>query len=595
MQVYETLVRSADGTEHDVLFTKGLLRDARGVVEGCVGTMLNISERKRAEKALRESEERFRIMADGSPVIIWVSDTQGGNQFVNRRYREYFGVTFEEVQGGKWRPFLHPDDATKYLDEVLEAVRERKSFSTEARVRRKDGEWRLLASHGEPRYSTAGEFLGHIGISLDITDQRRLQDNFQQAQRLESVGRLAGGVAHDFNNLLTVILICAETLKRDLGTRRPADPELVQDIVAAGERARDVARQLLAFARRQVLNPVPLDLDSVVRGTEKLLRRVLGEDVEVTVTSQPGLWSVRCDPGHIEQVILNLAVNARDAMPGGGKLSVETSNVQIDENHIASHPFLRAGSFVRLAIRDSGHGMSPEVKAHAFEPFFTTKPKGEGTGLGLAMVYGIVKQSGGYVLLDSEIDRGTTFEIYFPRVPDAAVAVAAPSPVTATNGTETVLVVEDDPQVREVTVRSLRAGGYLVLAAGSARDALGMDPEELSRARLLITDVVMPGLTGPALADAICRRYPDLRVLYVSGYTQDAILNRGTLDSGIELLPKPFTASGLLDRVRAILDGPPKQGGPRDASAPPLRDCGRVLTRNRLSRANEGDFQPRKP
>jgi nitrogen-specific signal transduction histidine kinase/ActR/RegA family two-component response regulator len=389
----------------------------------------------------------------------------------------------------------------------------------------------------------------------DVTDQRRLQEHLHQAVKLESIGRLAGGVAHDFNNLLTVILSCAEALKDDLAARRPVDPELVADIATAGERARDVTRQLLAFARRQVINPIPLDVNALLRGTEKLLRRVLGEDVEVVVRLRPDLWTVRCDPGQLEQVILNLAVNARDAMPDGGTLEIETTNAEIDGRDVAAHPFMRAGSFVRVAIRDSGSGMAPEVKAHAFEPFFTTKPKGRGTGLGLATVYGIVKQSDGYILVESEPGRGTTFELYFPRIADlAAVPAAAPQPAAATSGTETVLVVEDDPQVRDVTVRSLRAAGHPVLVAGCGRDALELDPEALRRTRLLVTDVVMPGLGGRALADELRRLHPALRVLYVSGYTQDAIVQRGVLDSGIEFLPKPFTPTVLLSRVRAILD-----------------------------------------
>jgi len=562
-QVYETLVRAANGAEQYVLLTKGVLRDERGRVEGCVGTMLDISERKRAEEALRQSEERFRIMADGSPVIIWVTDPQGGNQYVNRRYREFFGVTLGEAQGGKWQPFVHPDDVMKYLEKVVSAVRERKPFFAEARVRRKDAEWRLLASHGAPRYSTTGEYLGHIGISLDITEERRLQEQFQQAQKLESVGRLAGGVAHDFNNLLTVILMCAEALKRDIGAQRPAELELIEDIAVAGERARDVARQLLAFARRQVIRPVPLDLGALVRGTEKLLRRVMGEDVEVVVTSAPALLSVRCDQGQIEQIILNLAVNARDAMPKGGRFIIDTRNAQVDVGQVASHPFLKDGPFVRLALRDTGHGMTPEVKAHAFEPFFTTKPAGQGTGLGLAMVYGIVKQSGGHILVESEPTQGTTFEIYFPGGYETAVDPSEPVAEGPTTGSETILVVEDDPQVREVTVRSLRAGGYEVLSAGRGQDALEMAPEDLGRAQLLVTDVVMPGLNGPALAEEMRRRYPDLKVLYVSGYAKDALMQRGGLEPGIEFLPKPFTAEGLLGRVRSILDARAARAGPR--------------------------------
>jgi two-component system cell cycle sensor histidine kinase/response regulator CckA len=643
--------------------------------------------------SVRESEERFRTMADGSPVILWVTDASGENQFVNRKYLEYFGVTFEEMLGARWQPFFHPDDAPRYVEEFMSAVRERRPFSGEARVRRKD-EWRWITTHGEPRYSETGDFLGHVGITMDVSErkqaqdalreseerlrvvveaagegivlrrrdgeipvfnpaaelltgltasqmqgltptppgwytvredgtllppearpnrtalvtgkstsnvivghhktdgtttwtsvnsqpvfeagqtaayavvgtftdvteqrrqvatQRQLEEQLQQARKLESIGRLAGGIAHDFNNLLTVILAGAETLKDDVAAGSPAQPELIDEIHGAGKRAAELTRQLLAFARKQVIAPVALDLNTVVRGSEKLLRRLLGEDVELMTTAGSDLWSVRCDPGQIEQVILNLAINARDAMPGGGKLTIETANVQVDEGLVALHPFMRSGPHVRLAISDTGTGMTPEVKAHAFEPFFTTKPQGKGTGLGLATVYGIVKQSEGYILLDSAADRGTTFELYFPRTLDAMVTASA-EPVATRRGSETVLVVEDDPQVREVTLRALRAGGYRVLAASCGREALEVAGREERPMHLLVTDVIMPGLNGRQLADELRRGRPGLRVLFVSGYAGEVITQAGADDAGVELLGKPFTTVTLLARVRALLD-----------------------------------------
>jgi PAS domain S-box-containing protein len=355
-------------------------------------------------------------MADYLPVILWVADPEGGIQFVNRTYSEFFGVTRSEVEGHQWRQLLHPDDAARYVEEFLFAVRARKSYTLEARVRRADREWRRVASHGEVRYSATGKYLGHLGISLDVTDQRRLEEQLRQSHKLETVGRLAGGIAHDFKNLLTVIVGATESLREAAGPESPAQAELIDEIQTAATRGADLTRQLLAFAHEQVIAPVDLDLNAVVRGSEKLLRRALGENVELVVATQPGLWTVRCDPGQLEQVILNLAINARDAMPRGGTLTIETANVRVDESHPARHAFLHLGPYVRLAIRDDGEGMSPEVKARAFEPFFTTKPKGKGTGLGLATAYGFVKQSQGHVLLESEVGRGTTFELYFPRV-----------------------------------------------------------------------------------------------------------------------------------------------------------------------------------
>jgi PAS domain S-box-containing protein len=397
---------------------------------------------------------------------------------------------------------------------------------------------------------------GHLVVVYvrDVTEQRRAEEQFRQAQKMEAIGQLAGGVAHDFNNLLTVILGCAEALKQAVDSGSPPEVEDIAEIRAAGQRASELTRQLLAFARKQVTTPVPLDLNALVPGAEKLLRRVLGEDIKLAATLQPDLWTVRCDPGQIEQVILNLAVNARDAMPGGGKLTIETRNVEIGADLVAPHPWMRTGPHVLLAVRDSGQGMSPEVKARIFEPFFTTKPQGKGTGLGLATVYGIVKQSEGYILVESEPGWGTTFEIYFPRVMEAPVAAAPPGRATAMRGTETVLVVEDDPQVREVTIRSLRSGGYRVLVAAGGREALDVEASEQGPLHLLVSDVVMPGLSGPETADELRRRRPELRVLFVSGYTRDAVIQRGVHDAGIELLPKPFTASSLLSRVRAVLD-----------------------------------------
>jgi PAS domain S-box-containing protein len=362
-----------------------------------------------------DGEERFRSMSDDLPVILWVADAQGELQFANQRYREYFGVALEQVAGSAWRQLLHPADAARYVEEFLSAVRERRPYRLEAEVRRADGRWRRLASHGELRHSATGEYLGHIGICLDVTDQRHLEEQLRQSQKLESIGRLAGGIAHDFNNLLAVILSCADSLRAGVRAGTPPNAGAVDDILAAATRAGELTGQLLSFARRRVLAPVVLDLNAAVRATDKLLRRVLGEEVELRMSLQPGLWAVRCDPGQIEQAILNLAINARDAMPGGGTLAIETTNASIDERLVAEHPFLRAGPHVRLAVRDTGQGMSPDVKSHVFEPFFTTKPEGKGTGLGLATVYGIVKQSQGNILVESEVGRGTTVELLFPR------------------------------------------------------------------------------------------------------------------------------------------------------------------------------------
>jgi two-component system, cell cycle sensor histidine kinase and response regulator CckA len=555
-EVVEETIPGPAGTRV-YLTTKVPYRDLDGRIIGIIGNARNITERVRAEEALRESEQRFRALNERSSDIVIVTDEQGVITFASPLLSRVLGVTPAEVLGVSCFESVHPDDAERLRESFTHvsahpgAVR-----SDELRVRRPGGAWALV------RTETANlldvPFVrGIVMNSRDLTEQRRAEEQFRQAQKLESIGRLAGGVAHDFNNLLTVILSCAESLNYDVGAGAPAQLEEIQEIRAAGRRAAELTRQLLAFARKQVIAPVPVDLNVVVRGSEKLLRRVLGEDVELVTRLEPEVWTVRCDPGQLDQVILNLAVNARDAMPDGGRLTIETANEQVGERLVAFHPFMRPGPYVRLTISDSGVGMTPEVKSKAFEPFFTTKPLGQGTGLGLATAFGIVKQSAGYILLESEEGRGTNLVVYLPRTLDAADPAPSTSTSTAASrGTETVLVVEDDPQVREVTVRSLRAGGYRVIVAGTGAEALAIESQEDGPLHLLITDVVMPGLGGPEVAGLLGRRRPDLRVLYISGYPQGTFARGGVLEPGIELLPKPFTRAALLERVRAVLDAP---------------------------------------
>ena len=382
-------------------------------------------------------------------------------------------------------------------------------------------------------------------------DLARANALLNESQKLDGLGRLAGGVAHDFNNLLTVILGTAEVLREDLRAGR-ARTEDLEEIRAAGERARDLTGQLLAFARRQLIAPEVLDLNEVLRGTEKLLRRVLGEDVRLDTALASGLWRVRADRGQIGQVVLNLSVNARDAMPTGGRLLIETGNSTLGREAAAQG--ISPGRWVRLTVRDTGHGMTPEVRAHLFEPFFTTKPKGHGTGLGLPTVYGIVKQSGGHVHVESEEGKGAAVHVYLPPT-DEAPAPARPAPAPRpVRGSETVLVVEDDPNVREVAARALRDGGYRVLAAAGPASARYVAAGEPAPIHLLLTDVVMPDSDGRTLAREIRSARPGLRVLYMSGYAEDVVARHGVLAEGVELLAKPFTPTTLLAKVRAVLD-----------------------------------------
>jgi PAS domain S-box-containing protein len=510
---------------------------------------------------LRESEERFRIAFETSPDSINLNRVADGVYVaVNEGFTRMTGWTEADVVGrssvtlGIW---ADPADRAR----LVEAL-EREGFieNLEAQFRRKDGSV-LVGLMSARRIDLQGEAL-LLSITRDVSawkaaeeERDRLRVQFQQAQRLESIGRLAGGVAHDFNNLLTVILASGEALRDQLGEAgTPCDD--VEQIATAAGRARDLTRQLLAFARRQVIAPVPLDLGEVVRRSEKLLRRVLGEDIALAVELEEGLWPVLCDPAQLEQVILNLVVNARDAMPEGGTLAIAARNAE-EAFPVAPPPDGRPGQWVRLSVRDSGGGMTAEVKAHLFEPFFTTKAAGKGTGLGLATVDGIVAQSGGHIEVESAPGRGTAFHVYLPRATDAP-AEAPPRTAAAArarSGEETILVVEDDPLVRNVTLRALRGAGYRVLVAASGNEAVSLVEGHTGRLDLVVSDVVMPGLSGPQAVEALRRLRPGLRALYLSGHPQDAIADRGVLELGVEFLPKPFTAAGLLDRVRALLEG----------------------------------------
>jgi nitrogen-specific signal transduction histidine kinase/CheY-like chemotaxis protein len=392
-------------------------------------------------------------------------------------------------------------------------------------------------------------------LANDVTEKVKLEAQLLQSQKMEAIGQLAGGVAHDFNNLLGVITGYAELLLKDLGALHPG-LHRVEQIQRAAERAGGLTRQLLAFSRKQVLLPEVLELNSVLDETEKMLRRLIGEDVQLVTVFAPGLGLVKADPGQMEQVIVNLAVNARDAMPGGGKLIIETSNVDLDANYTRTHPEVRPGPYVMLAVSDTGHGMNTDTMSRIFEPFFTTKEVGKGTGLGLSTVFGIVKQSGGHIGVYSEVGRGTSFKVYLPRiersgeVAPAGVARAEALPV----GSETILLVEDEEALRQLIREILEVGGYRVLPGGSPEEALAAAEAHSGPIHLLLTDVVMPLMSGRQVADRIKASRPAVRVMYMSGYTDEAISHHGALEPGTEFLQKPFTAHALLRKVREVLE-----------------------------------------
>jgi PAS domain S-box-containing protein len=511
---------------------------------------------------LRESEERFRTAFSTSPDPIGLTRLADGTMLmVNEGFTRMTGYREDEVLGrtsvelGLWE-----DPADR--EELAAALRrDGRVVNLEMRLRDRQGRTQrgLISAR---RIEMGGEALILILIR-DITawkaaeaERDRLQLEVQQAQRLEGIGRLAGGVAHDFNNLLTVILAAVEALRGEAKALGPRAREDLEQVEAAAERARDLTRQLLAFARKQVIAPIPLDLAQAVRASGKLLRRMLGEDVVLQLQLERDLWPVLADPAQLEQVIFNLAVNARDAMPGGGRLEISACNAEVRLPAEAGEGDRAAGQWVRLRVKDSGSGMTPEVRAHLFEPFFTTKGPGRGTGLGLATVHGIVAQSGGHIEVETEPGQGTLFDVYLPRAEGepATARVAAPRPSTRT-GSETLLLVEDDAMVRGVIVRVLTEAGYEVLVAEGGDAALELAARFAGPLHLVVTDVIMPGLSGPQVVRQLERLRPGLRALYVSGYTADAIAERGVLESGIEFLPKPFTAGALLERVRTLLDG----------------------------------------
>ncbi|MDB5306617.1 MAG: Blue-light-activated protein [Gemmataceae bacterium] len=522
----------------------------------------DITERKRAEEELSRSERLLRQVLNALPTGVAVTDLSGDILLSNPASKRIWGGIItpgaerRANSKGWWRGTgkrIGPDEwasrraATAGQTSVNEII-DIETF---------DGIRKVIKNSASPIQDDALAITGVIIINEDVTDVLRLEDQFRQAQKMDAFGQLAGGVAHDFNNLLTIINGYSDLL---LGSLPPGDPnrELLAEIHKAGERSAGLTRQLLAFSRQQVLAPRVLDLNAVVADTASMLRRMIGEDVTLSTAPAPTLWPVMADPGQVEQILLNLAVNARDAMPTGGKLTIETRNIELDETYAASHPDARPGPHVLLSVSDTGHGMTPEVRAKIFEPFFTTKAPGKGTGLGLATVYGIVRQSGGYVAVDSEGGRGTTFKVYLPRTDQAAGGSKTHSALRIPpRGTETVLLVEDEDAVRALIRHILRQAGYTVLEAAGGDEALRVAAGHAGTVHLLVTDVVMPGLGGRVAAERLTERHPGLRVLFVSGYTNDAVVRHGVLHDKVNFLQKPFTPAGLAQKVREVLDAPP--------------------------------------
>jgi len=529
-------------------------RLAEPAVGAIVVNFRDVTERRKAEAALRESEERYRTLVEGVRDIIFALSPEGTIASLNPAFETITGWRREEWVRQPFERLVHPEDLPLALELLGRVVRGELRPASQFRVRTAKGEYRVGEFSATPQLHE-GRLVGILGIGRDVTERVQLEQQLRQAQKMEAVGRLAGGIAHDFNNILTAITGYADLLLEDLGATDPRRQD-ADEIHKAADRAAGLTRQLLAFSRQQVLQPTVLEVNKLVSDLEKMLRRLLGEDVQLATRLAPTTGRVKVDPGQLEQVIMNLAVNARDAMPNGGKLTLETGNVDLDEAYAADHYPARAGPFVLLAVSDTGTGMSEETQAHMFEPFFTTKEKGKGTGLGLATVYGIIKQSGGFIWVYSEVGRGTTFKLYLPRVEELAERASQPAqaPARPARGSETVLVVEDEAPVRSVARQVLERHGYTVLEAASAESALDIVTRYSGTIHLLLTDVVMPGLNGRELASRLAGLRPDARVIFMSGYTDDAVTRHGVLEPGSAYVQKPFTPDAIARKVREVLD-----------------------------------------
>jgi len=507
--------------------------------------------------ALRTSEAGYETLVQHAPVGIYRSSAEGRFLSVNAALVRMLGYDFAaELLRLDMARDVYADPAERRRLLERDTYTDHEYDEVEATWKRRDGRPLTVQLSVRAVRNADRQVEYYETFVRDVSEQRRLQQQLVQSQKMEAVGRLAGGIAHDFNNLLTVITSYCDLLLEDLGADDPKREDLEQ-VLKAADGAAALTRQLLAFSRQQVITPRVVNLSAVVAGVEKMLRRVIGEDVDLVTALDPRVGSVRADIGQLEQVLMNLAVNARDAMPTGGKLTIETANVVHDPRYARERAAAAVSRFVMLAVSDTGVGMDEATKARIFEPFFTTKEPGKGTGLGLATVYGIVQQAAGFIWVYSEPGRGTTFKIYLPQVDAAAEGAAAgAAPADLPRGTETVLVAEDEAAVRAVTRQVLARQGYVVLEAPHGGAALDIAAQHRGPIHLLVTDVVMPGLSGRQLADQLARLRPDTKVLYVSGYTDDAVVRHGVLEAGIAYLQKPFTTDSLARKVREVLDRP---------------------------------------
>ena len=549
-------------------------RDQEGRIIKWYGFTEDIHERRQAEERMRQSEANFRTLAQAMPNQVWTARPDGLLDWFNDRVYDFAGVPEGSLDGTAWATIVHPEDLEAARESWVHCLTSGAEYTTEFRLRRADGEWRWHISRALPLRGSDGEIVRWVGTNTDIEDQKRAaraleervaertaeleqaHEALRQAQKMEAVGQLTGGIAHDFNNLLTGIIGSLDILRRRLDSGRHDDVDrFVDAAVTSANRAAALTHRLLAFSRRQSLDVKAVDVNGLVASMEELLSRTLGENIDLALGLHAGLWAAETDPNQLETALLNLVINARDAMPSGGKLTVETANTTLDESYTLRHEGLEPGEYVVLCVSDTGLGMSPEVLSRAFDPFFTTKPIGQGTGLGLSMIYGFAKQSRGHVRIYSEPGKGTTVKLYLPRSSDAADArdEGRPEPLESGHG-EVVLVVEDDAAVRQLVVEVLHELGYAAIEAMDGRAAVPI-LQSPQRIDLLVTDVGLPGINGRQLAEIARQHRPELKVLFVTGYAEHAAIRGGFLAPGMEMVTKPFALDQLAGRIREMLTG----------------------------------------
>jgi two-component system, cell cycle sensor histidine kinase and response regulator CckA len=554
LEQFETRCLNKEGNAIDVSFTLSPIRDAEEKIIGVsiIGRDETIS--KRMEEALKQSEQDYHGLFDNAHDALLILDPETETVLdVNNQACAIYGFSKSEFVG------LSVASITKDLTRDQQAIQyraEKGGFqNVETVQRRKDGsEIHLEINTALVNYKGRKALLS---INRDITERKLLEDQFRQSQKMEAVGRLAGGIAHDFNNLLTAIIGYSQLALRGLKSDNPLRNHF-EEIEKAGKRAAGLTGKMLAFSRKQVIQPKLINLNNAIVDMEKMVGRLIGEDIEIATFLQSNLWQVRADLGQIEQVLMNLVVNARDAMPKGGKLTLDTGNVRLDEVYARHHIDVEPGDYVMLAVSDTGTGMNAKTMSHLFEPFFTTKEVGKGTGLGLSTVYGIVKQNGGHIWVYSEPGIGTTFKVYLPRVKDETdVDEQIEVPLVQTPGNETILIVEDEEAVRYLVRQILHSKGYKVLEASNGVDALLLLEQLAEPPQLIITDVIMPFMSGREFADKAVTVHENMKVLFMSGYTDDAIVQHGILDSNVAFIQKPFTTVSLANKVREVLDGHP--------------------------------------